>query len=131
MSSMNNIIPVILVVHKSKDGFWRGFCYPYDISCNASSQEDAKKQIEEMVETYEEVLKKYNNPIHLIKKELTEEEDRKVFDKLWPVIVKQITEKLKLSRTPASYANGLSKLTTFNHNSSLISFFHKGTPQTV
>ncbi len=83
-----------MVVYKSQDG-WRGFCVPYDITCNAKTQEGAKKKLEALVELYEEGLNRYGNPKHLILKELSDEEDKAFFNKIWPHISKNIESRMK------------------------------------
>ena len=97
------IIPVITVVYKSKDGNWRGFCFPYDVSCTAETKEEAGSILEGLVETYEEVLNKYNNPSHLIDKELSDEEDQKALAELWPEIRKDLAKRINAARTPKEY----------------------------
>lgn len=88
------IVPVVMVVYKTQDG-WRGFCVPYDVSCNAETQEEAKSRLEMLVKFYEEGLNKYNNPKSLILKELSDDEDKLLFNKIWPHISKNIESKMK------------------------------------
>ena len=83
-----------MVVYKSQDG-WRGFCVPYDVTCNAKTQEEARGKLEELVKLYEEGLNKYGNPKNLILKELSDEEDRAFFKKIWPHILRNIESKMK------------------------------------
>ena len=78
---MLNIIPIVAVVYKSKDENWRGFCHPYDLSCNAYTKEEAKENIASLIETYEESLKRHGNPKHLIEKQLSDKEDQEKFKK--------------------------------------------------
>ena len=78
---MLNIIPIVAVVYKSKDENWRGFCHPYDLSCNAYTKEEAKENIAGLIETYEESLKRHGNPKHLIEKQLSDKEDQEKFKK--------------------------------------------------
>lgn len=87
------IVPVVMVVYKAPDG-WRGFCVPYDVSCNASTQEEAKSRLEMLVKFYEEGLNKYKNPRSLILKELSDDGDRMFFNKIWPNISKVIESRL-------------------------------------
>lgn len=81
---MNNYPPklVVLVVYESKDNHWRGFCVPYDVSCNAKSKIDAINKLEKLVKLYEEGLGKYNYPQHLSIRKLTDQEDSLVFEKI-------------------------------------------------
>ena len=83
-----------MVVYKSQDG-WRGFCVPYDVTCNAKTQEEARGKLEELVKLYEEGLNKYGNPKNLILKELSDEEDRAFFKKIWPHILRNMESKMK------------------------------------
>src|ERR1035437_5197930 len=86
ISLMNNSIKpklvVLAVYKKSSDQVWRGYCYPYDVTCNAKTLEEAKSQLESLVELYEEGLRQYNYSAHLSLKELTDEQDIKVFEKV-------------------------------------------------
>jgi len=85
------IVPVVMVVYKTQDD-WRGFCVPYDVSCNAKTQEEAKSKLEMLVKFYEEGLNKYKNPKNLILKELSDDEDKLFFNKVWPFISKDISK---------------------------------------
>ena len=123
INTMKSIIPVIEVVYRSKDGNWRGFCYPYDVTCNATSKEDAIKKLTDLVETYEECLDRYNNPKHLIINNLSDKEDQDVFKKVWPIISKGIANKLKTAN-PLKYSNYLSQ-GRISSNDNLISYSHK------
>ena len=91
------IVSVVLVVYKTPDG-WRGFCVPYDVSCNADTQGEAKVKLEMLVKFYEEGLRKYSNPKNLILKELSDDGDRIFFNKIWPHIFKVIESKLSSYR---------------------------------
>lgn len=95
-------VPVVMVVYKTQDG-WRGFCVPYDVSCNAKTQEEAKSRLEMLVKFYEEGLSKYNNPKSLILKELSDDQDRLLFNKIWPHISKNIESKMKSYKNYAEH----------------------------
>lgn len=69
----------IVVVYPAKNGSWRGFVHPYDITTEADTREKALTALNEMIEMYEEGLRKYNNPSYLRNKILSDEEDREVF----------------------------------------------------
>lgn len=89
------LIPIILVVYKSKNGLWRGFCNPYDVTCNSDTKEEAKQQLIKLVRLYEEGLQKYHNPRHLVFKELSSKEDDKLFRAvIWPRVSKEIQKKM-------------------------------------
>ncbi len=76
-------------MHSDKE--WRGFCVPFDVSCHAQSSKEAMKILKNLTELYIEGLEKYNYPKHLIKQNISEPEDRKVFKLLWPKIHKEIS----------------------------------------
>ncbi len=86
------LVPIIMIVYKTNDG-WRGFCHPYDVTCNAETQALAKERLDNLVALYEDGLKKYKNPKHLIIKKLSDEEDRNMFNKFWPKILEDIHKK--------------------------------------
>ena len=88
------IVPVVMVIYKAQDG-WRGFCAPYDVTCNGKTQEEAKSKLEMLVKFYEEGLSKYKNPKNLILKKLSDNEDRMLFNKIWPHISRDIESKMK------------------------------------
>ena len=90
MSPVIRLIPIVFVVYKTKKG-WRGFCHPYDVTCNAETLEDARKRLEKLVKLYEGGLKKYKNPRHLFFKKFSNQEDKKFFDNVvWPKISQDI-----------------------------------------
>jgi predicted RNase H-like HicB family nuclease len=72
----------VLVTYQSKNGCWRGFVFPYNITTEAETKKQAENALEEMAEVYEEGLKKYNFPSHLKKVPLADEEDKDVFNHL-------------------------------------------------
>lgn len=85
---------VIIVVYKTTNNKWRGFCAPYDITCNTDSQEEAITAIENLTELYEEGLRKYNFPEHLSVKPLTNKSDREVFKFVIAQIAKDISQRM-------------------------------------
>jgi len=122
----NNIIPVILVVYKSKNGYWHGFCHPYDVSCNAEIKEEVINNLEELVETYEKSLERYGNPIHLIEKKLSDKEDQEKFKKIWPYVSKKIAEHIKTAHSPIRYSQYLSRAKKFSIKSGAdITYSHR------
>lgn len=72
----------VKVVYKAKNGSWRGFVDPYDISIEAESKAEAIDALEDMLDTYEEVLEKYDHPAHLKNRRLTNDEDHDKFIQL-------------------------------------------------
>lgn len=85
---------VILVVYKTKDKNWRGFCSPYDVSCEAENQNGAKKKLIDLVQFYEQGLEKYNYPKHLTFRALSNTEDKALFEIVKEKIAADIKEKL-------------------------------------
>jgi len=86
---------IIEVVYKSKDKTWRGFCSPFDISCTANTKTEAVKKIGELVEIYIDGLKKYAYPTNLTIKELSDTEDRTIFNEVLKYVIGDITSKMK------------------------------------
>ena len=84
---------VILAVYK-RDGEWRGFCAPYDVSTNASTKKEAQSQLEKLVDLYEDGLKKYNFPQHLSVKEISDEHDRIMLEKIIEKITDDLNQKM-------------------------------------
>lgn len=72
----------ILYVYRSKNGAWRGFAHPYDVTIEASTKTKALSALKEMVEEYEAGLKKYDYPPHLAKRHLSDAEDNERFNAL-------------------------------------------------
>lgn len=93
---MTNVHPklVIYVIYRSKNGYWRGFCSPYDVSTEAKTSEEAKIQLEKQVDLYVEGLKKYNYPEHLSIKALSDKEDQVIFSKALKGVSSDIKKKL-------------------------------------
>lgn len=72
----------IMVVYKAKNGSWRGFAHPYNVTIEADTKSKASKALKEMVQTYEDGLKKYRYPTHLARKHLFDDEDNKRFEEI-------------------------------------------------
>jgi len=72
----------VLVTYRAKNGSWRGFVAPYNITTEAETKEQAQTALQEMVEVYEEGLKKYDYPEHLTVVTLSDDEDKDVFNHL-------------------------------------------------
>lgn len=85
---------VVTVVYKTNQKDWRGFCFPYDVTCNAPTEKEAKKTIQEMVDLYEEGLKEYHFPKQLSIKPISNTTDKKVFAIIQKEIAKGIQEKV-------------------------------------
>ena len=82
----------VLVVYKSKEGYWSGFCAPYDVTCQAGSKEKAMKNLESLVELYEKELAEFGYPKHLSLRPLSLAEDKKVLREIWPKVYEEITK---------------------------------------
>ncbi len=62
-------------IYKTKDGLWRGFVVPYDITHEAKTKKEVEEVLPKLVELYEEGLAKYKNPSHLVSVPLSDKED--------------------------------------------------------
>lgn len=92
----SNIKPklIILVVYKTNEGHWRGFCSPYDITCERLTKKATKEALEESVELYKEGLEKYNYPRHLSIKQLSNPQDEAVLKMALKIIAEMEKENL-------------------------------------
>lgn len=113
---MIRIIPVVLVVYKSKNSNWRGFCVPYDVACTTKTKKEAFKVLQEMVDLYEKGLKKYNFPEHLLNKESTDKEDRLFFkEEIWPRISKVISREIEKFNDYVEFLNADNTMKKHKH----------------
>ncbi len=94
----------ISVVYKSKNGTYRGFVQPYDITYEADTQEKVLEVLKEMIIEYEEGLKKYEYPSHLSQVPLSDEEDKEKFNNISPHLLKNLLKKIYKIVTPNYYA---------------------------
>ncbi|MEK7170044.1 MAG: hypothetical protein AAB767_02030 [Patescibacteria group bacterium] len=78
----------ILVVYKSKEGYWKGFVHPYGVTSQAKSKARALTLLKELVEAYRKELKKYGFPSHLVYQTFVDVEDREMFS----VVVKDAVD---------------------------------------
>ena len=83
------------VVYKTQDNNWRAFCHPFDISCEGKSERKAKENLDKLKELYIEGLKKYNYPEHLMKKELSYPQDRKMLEMVKKELIKEIEKRIQ------------------------------------
>ncbi|MDP3013253.1 MAG: hypothetical protein Q8M92_03360 [Candidatus Subteraquimicrobiales bacterium] len=82
---------IVLVVYKSQASKnWRGFCSPYDVSCEAKTAAEAKSKLTKLIKLYEEGLKKYGYPEHLTILPLSEKQDKVVLEKVMEKITLNI-----------------------------------------
>ncbi len=92
------------VVYKSKNGLYRGFVQPYDITYEAETKNKVLSVLKEMTVQYENGLKRYNNPYHLSSVPLSDEEDKEKWNEVSPSLMQQlITKHFKISK-PDYYA---------------------------
>lgn len=80
---------IVFVVYKDNNS-WRGFCSPYDVTCEAESKKEAIKRLEKLVKLYEEGLEKYGYPKHLSIRLLSNSKDRIVFTEVREEIAERI-----------------------------------------
>lgn len=62
-------------IYKTKEGKWRGFFVPYDVTYEARTKKEVEEVLPKMVTLYEDGLRKYGNPSHLANVPLSSEED--------------------------------------------------------
>jgi len=86
---------IIFAVYKTGEGDWRGFCVPFNVSCNAPSSKEAQSRLEKLVSLYEEGLERYGYPKHLSIQGLSDPEDRKVFRQIRKEIAQQFRKKIE------------------------------------
>ncbi|MEK7081255.1 MAG: hypothetical protein AAB902_02620 [Patescibacteria group bacterium] len=92
------------VVYKSKNGSYRGFVQPYDITYEDDTSEKVLSALKDMTIEYEEGLKKYNNPSHLSVVPLSDEEDKEKWNNISPSLVQQLITKRFKVVSPDYYA---------------------------
>lgn len=92
------------IVYKSKNGLYRGFVQPYDITYEDETKEKVLSVLKDMTFQYEEGLKRYNNPSHLSCVPLTDEEDRAKWNDISPSLIQQLATKNFKVVTPDYYA---------------------------
>lgn len=92
-----------IIAYKTKSNSWRGFVMPYAVTYEASSRKKVVDVLREMVESYEEGLKKYNYPEHLKKVPLSEEEDREIWVKHGEDIIHNLLAKKSVFETNNYY----------------------------
>ncbi len=92
------------IVYKSKNGLYRGFVQPYDITYEGKTREKVLSVLKDMTTQYEEGLKKYNSPSHLSNVPLTDEEDKEKWNNISPSLMQQFVTKHFTITTPDYYA---------------------------
>jgi hypothetical protein len=92
----------IAVSYESKEGSWRGFVIPYDLTYEADTKEEVMKVLQDMVLSYEDALKEYGSPSHLASVPLTVDEDINKFDKIRNDLISKIKSH-KFTISSASY----------------------------
>ena len=92
------------VVYKSKSGMYRGFVHPYDITYEDETHEKVLSVLKDMTESYEEGLKKYDTPEHLIHVPLSDTEDKEKWNEISPSVIQSlVTQNFRISK-PDYYA---------------------------
>ncbi len=81
---------LIFVVYKKASNNWRGFCFPYDVTCETETKKEAMNRLEKLVKLYDEGLKKYGYPKHLSVRQLSNPKDRIVLAKVEEKIISDI-----------------------------------------
>lgn len=94
---MSKVVPnlIIMVVYRSDNGAWRGFCSPYNVTCEAETKEKAIQNLKDSVDIYERGLEKYEYPKHLSVKKLSNQEDKEVFRQVVKFIAKDIQKRIE------------------------------------
>jgi hypothetical protein len=67
-------------IYQTKEGLWRGFVTPYDVTYEDKTREKVEDVLPKLTKLYEEGLKKYSYPAHLSVVSLTDEEDINEFN---------------------------------------------------
>jgi len=106
---LRNVVPnvdctAVSVVYKSKNGLYRGFVQPYDITYEGETKEQVLAVLKDMIVQYEEGLKRYNFPSHLSSVSLSDEEDREKLADIFPGLLQHLREKHFQVTTPDYYA---------------------------
>lgn len=55
----------VLVAYKVKDGVWRGFVHPFDITYESATKKEVVSVLKDMLDAYVDGLHRYGNPAHL------------------------------------------------------------------
>jgi|GEM_PF-3867248 len=95
MKSLPPKLVILAVYRKKSTGEWRGFCFPYDVTCYAETKEKAFDKLEKLVKLYEEGLKDYHYPERLTLRRLSDKEDLRVFNLIQKFIAKKIKEEIE------------------------------------
>lgn len=105
----NNSLPILAcssvsVVYKSQNGLYRGFVQPYDITYEANTHKKVLEVLNEMVLEYEEGLRKYDHPSHLLHIPLSDQEDKEKLNDIAPHLFGNLLNKNYKIITPNYYA---------------------------
>ncbi|MFH1183347.1 MAG: hypothetical protein V1690_03735 [Candidatus Moraniibacteriota bacterium] len=95
MKSLSPKLVILAVYQKKNTKEWKGFCYPYDVTCYAETQEKAIKKLEKLVKFYEEGLQEYHYPEHLTFKSLSDKEDLRVLNLIKKIVAQKIKERIE------------------------------------
>ncbi|MDO8518503.1 MAG: hypothetical protein Q7S26_04420, partial [bacterium] len=69
----------VLVVYKSREGYWKGFAHPYDVTTEGNTKKDTLTKLQLLVNVYEDELRQFKFPSHLVHKPQSDLEDREMF----------------------------------------------------
>ena len=94
----------VSVVYKSKNGLYRGFVQPYDITYESDTHTKVLEVLKEMTSEYEDGLIKYNHPSHLLHIPLSDEEDKEKLNNIAPHLFGNLLNKNYKINTPDYYA---------------------------
>lgn len=76
----------VMVIYQTSEGSWRGFVVPFDITYEAETKSEVKKVLHDMIFSYVQALKEYDNPSHLADVPLSDNEDEKKWSRIsWDV----------------------------------------------
>lgn len=72
----------ILVVYKSQEGYWKGFAHPYNVTVEGNTKKETLDNLKELVEAYEDELRNFGFPVHLVNKVQDDLENRQIFSRV-------------------------------------------------
>ena len=85
---------VIKVVYSVNKDLWRGFCFPFDVTCEAETKGKAEKILEDSVSVYVEGLERHGYPDHLSLRSLSDPRDRGAFAIVNKIVVEDIKRRM-------------------------------------
>jgi len=79
-----------MVIYQTDDATWRGFVVPFDITYESESKETVQTVLNDMIHSYVEALRQYDNPGHLAKVPLSDEQDNKKWSRISLEVLNQL-----------------------------------------